>query len=393
MNVKHAKLAVCTLLVGMALMGYAVLEIFRVPTNLQYIVLADQEGEQKQSETTGELSKSLLKSRIETLESERENLLTVSGSFTLAGTMPSVSVTAANASAAPGLIAIDAQYTAVFPLLPLFGRLIAPEELELGQPVAMMDEQLAIALFQMADVVDREVKVGEQTFRIVGVLKHQRLVGDDNKHTIYLPLEAVAKNTDIQLDMLQLTAEPLSGGGAMPTFVEVADRVKPGGTHYDLNREKVAATIWARLLLCGLGLAVVGTLISLFVRSVIRLEQTVRQRLANQYMSQILPYMLLRILGLILWLAAIVVGIALIATQALAPVYAFPEYVPAILVDPKSISDTFWNLRQTEAAAMILRTRSVIRLLYFGGLCNIACIVILSGLAQFFAKQRKKANS
>ncbi len=391
MSIKHAKLAVFTLLVGILLMGYSVLEIARVPADMQYIVTADPESELKQSET-GELSKSQLKTRIDTLDSEYENLLTVSGAFTLAGTMRSVSVTAANASAAPGLIAIDARYTSVFPLLPRFGRLIAPEELDLGQPVAMIDEQLAIALFQMADVVDREVKVGGQTFRIVGVLQHQRRVGDDNKTTLYLPLEAVAKNTAIQLEALRLTAQPVSGGGTMPTFVEVADRVKPGGTHYDLRREKIAATIWARLLLCGLGLAVIGTLISLFVRSVIRLEQTVRQRLVNEYMGRILPYMLVRIVGLILWLAAMVAGIALLAQQALAPVYAFPEYVPAILVDPKSISETFWNLRQSEAAVMILRTRPVIRLIYFGGLCNIACIVILAGLAQLFAKRRKKAN-
>ena len=47
------------------------------------------------------------------------------------------------------------------------------------------------------------------------------------------------------------------------------------------------------------------------------------------------------------------------------PVYTFPEWVPAILVEPKDIQAAFWNVWQKPAAAAEWRTPELLRLRFY----------------------------
>src|SRR5699024_12556269 len=44
------------------------------------------------------------------------------------------------------------------------------------------------------------------------------------------------------------------------------------------------------------------------------------------------------------------------------PVYTFPEWVPAVLVEPKDIQTAFWNVWQTSATVVEYRTPELLRL-------------------------------
>lgn len=386
---KKTKLAIFCTLLGVLLVLYAVWEIDRVPSLLQYIAPAETETPVTGGQTDSEQqSASRLTAAIKALEDQQEKLAAVVQASTLTGASSQVSVAAEHTQVGAGLLAIDAQYPLVYPQLPLQGRLFLPEETELGLPVALIDEQLAIALFQMTEVIDRELTVGGATYRVVGVLRHEKRIGDDYDHYLYLPLQALAK-AHSQVQTVCLTAVPQAGSGAMATFTEVAQGILPGGNAYNLNREKTGANIWARFMAVGVGFALLGLLISRFVQTVINLSATMKERLRQSYLSQLLLFLLLRIFLLLLWLAAMTLAAKWLAELLLAPINLFPEYVPAILVEPREIDRTFWNLRRAEAAAVVLRTPAVIRLLYFGGLCKTGGLVILAGLAQFFAKRAR----
>lgn len=53
-----------------------------------------------------------------------------------------------------------------------------PDECIYGERVALVDEQLAVALFQYAEPLGEEIEVAGQRYRIVGVIKAGKRVGD-----------------------------------------------------------------------------------------------------------------------------------------------------------------------------------------------------------------------
>ena len=165
----------------------------------------------------------------------------------------------------------------------------------------------------------------------------------------------------------------------MAAFAEVAGQWMGGGQAYDMRRERVGAGIWARFFACGLGFALLGRLTVRFVRSVGALRARLREKLADQYITRLLPYLLAHILLRAAALAALAAAAAILANLLLDPIRMFPEYVPSILVEPRIIADTFWNLRRAESRAVVIRTPQIVRLLYFGRLCNIAVILTLAG--------------
>ncbi|MDR3050246.1 MAG: ABC transporter permease, partial [Oscillospiraceae bacterium] len=377
---KRAKFPLALALAGLLLVAYAAYTAWQIPGLLQYAVPADVPPTRLEKD-----ERPPLYARMQALAEEKEALAAVTDAVTLTGVRADMSVSAeaqgeAAASSAPaGLLAVDAAYQAIHNPLPLVGRLFQPEELSLGENVALLDEQLAISLFHMVEAVDRRVTVQGVAYRVIGVLRHARRVGDLADAFVYIPLEAAARE-NLALDTLQMTARPLSGGGATPTFTQSAQLVKPGGTIYSLRKEKEAAIFWARMLVCGLGAALLVALFGWWRRAVSALTAALRERLLHSYLPGLLPWLCLRGLPLLLWLLAIIAGACLAVTAALAPALIFPEYVPSILVEPREIAATFWNLRRAEAAAVVVRTAEVVRLRYFGGLVNIGCITVLAGV-------------
>ncbi len=381
------KLAVCLILAGVLLMGYALLEIEKTPALLQYIVPAD--AETQSNNTEGEPPPTQLRLRMDALEEQSAQLSEAVVVHTLTGTAPMTSLTADQAGASAGLIGMGENHFLVYPALLHLGRFPQPEELELGERVMLVDEQVALALFKMIDIIDREVEFMGETYRIIGVLRHQKKVGDEADQFIYVPLATLAKRTDSGLETLRLTAVPVPKGGAMVAFKEFASQWMPGGQAYDLRREKVGNNLWARFLGCGIGFALLGWLISKYVQSIVLLQQDMQRKLVKSYITKLMPYLVTQIVLRMIALAVLAGLAAALALLLLEPIKVFPEYVPDILVEPKMIAETFWSIRRTESSALVLRSPQVIRLLYFGQLCNIATIVTLAGGCLTFWKLRR----
>lgn len=387
---KKMKLALCITCVGILLMAYCIYTIEQVPGLLQYIVQADVE-----TDTGGaEKPPTQLKQRLESYEALLPELREIAEACTLTGTAAQVSVADDDAEgstqATAGLMAVGPNHFVVHPALPLVGRLLHEEEMAAGERVALIDEQLAIDLFKMADVVDRDIYLQGQAYRVVGVLRHQKHVEDQADQYVYIPMETVAKDTKLPVQMLRVSAVPVRNGGAMDVFQNSIQKLKPGGTLYDLRQERAGATIWARFLGCGVGFALLGMLITKFVQSIVNLHQQMKRRLENQYASRLLPYLIGHVLVRLVALVALTAIAAGIMTLLLEPIQAYPQYVPEIVVEPESILKTFWDLRRAESTPIVLRTPQVVRLIYFGGMCNIATILTLAGGCLLFWRRGKR---
>ena len=71
--------------------------------------------------------------------------------------------------------------------------------------------------------------------------------------------------------------------------------------------------------------------------------------------------------------AACVAALAGLFVVLIQPVFTFPEWVPAVLVEPKDIAAAFWNVWQDTATVMELRTPELLRARFYSRLMGWAC--------------------
>ena len=70
---------------------------------------------------------------------------------------------------------------------------------------------------------------------------------------------------------------------------------------------------------------------------------------------------------------ACVAALAGLFVVLIQPVFTFPEWVPAVLVEPKDIAAAFWNVWQDTATVMELRTPELLRARFYSRLMGWAC--------------------
>ena len=79
--------------------------------------------------------------------------------------------------------------------------------------------------------------------------------------------------------------------------------------------------------------------------------------------------------------------------ELIAPVYIFPEWVPAILVEPKEIEKTFWTLRAQQTGLVALRTPQVLRLHFLHRVMTAACALAAVLLLKPYHKLREHVGA
>lgn len=66
----------------------------------------------------------------------------------------------------------------VRPKLLRYGRLPYEEELKSGRKVAVLDEDLALKLFRVADPLGRKVYINGESYEVIGIARHSMRVGN-----------------------------------------------------------------------------------------------------------------------------------------------------------------------------------------------------------------------
>lgn len=300
--------------------------------------------------------------------------------WTLGGVVEQNSFSTEGASAQGRLDLMGENGLLLQPEYLLYGRLFYPEELASGAPLVLLDEQLALALFRVADAVDRHVTIGGSSYRVIGVVRHTKQVGDYMDYGAVIPLNSIIAQP-MELDALLVEASPMPGMGAGVSFRTVCSTWQTGGTFIDLGKESMAATLWLRVLIFLVGMTCVLRLITWLNARVRSYTQHYHDQLQQRYAVQLLPRLLGAILLFVLGYAVSALLLVALMNYIIQPVYTFPEWIPAVLVEWQDMADAFWKVWQTSATLRELRTPELLRLRYFTLLiqgCSAAAGVLLA---------------
>lgn len=356
---KRRKGTLVLLAITLAAIAFAWVNIRAVPGTFQHVYAAPQPAAEAEGEkaTNGGLRDARLK--IRELETELEGACEDATLYALAQPS-SVSIPDGGKSTSARLVGVEASWFYLKSPVLLNGRLLYPDECVYGERVALVDEQLAVALFQYAEPLGEEIEVAGQRYRIVGVLRAGKRVGDQMDYSLYVPLRSL-EDTNVALTALVYEARPVQGAGGWSAF-QTASQKLGEGTTISLVKERMNAAMPMRMLftLCGMAMALWG--VRRMNRRSARFAASYRERLKTQYAARLMGFAAGRLMLLALGYLACAAALAWLFTQLVEPVYTFPEWVPAVLVEPKDIQTAFWNVWQTPAAVVEYRTPELLRL-------------------------------
>ncbi|HPF87730.1 MAG TPA: ABC transporter permease [Candidatus Limiplasma sp.] len=404
---KHRNWTLAALAVCIGILVWSAVEIHAVKSNLQYLIPAPAietqstgqssvpEDPTADSQSADVLPNAEVLALWEALQTTAEDWDGIVESYTLSGIAEGITLSSdADETQQARLNALGEDAFALAPAYLLVGRLFYPEELAVGSDGILLDEDLALALFHITEPVGRTVTVADMEFTVIGILRHQKRVGDSEDYAAYIPL-ATLWDQPFQLDALQVTAMPVSHAGASATFAADMEGWQAGGTLIDLHKEGMGALLPLRVLLFLIGSVVFFALLHDWISRTHAFLSHTHSQLQVEYASRLWPRLTLSALALLLGYGLLALAAAGLMNYIVAPVYTFPEWVPAVLVEWDDIQSAFWQVWQSAASLLELRSPELIRIRYFGmltGWFSAGAAVLLTDL-WVSRRRRSKART
>lgn len=376
------------LLVAAAVMLWAVWQVHEVGDNLQYVVDAPELVYNKEEKQHGAAITELQ----EDMEAAAAEWSASVRAWSLGGVMQQVSFIGGEKGAAGRLELLGEHAFEVHPRFVLHGRLFYDEEMRYGDKVILLDEQIALALFAVSDPIDRVVTFNQEKYRVVGVVRHTKQVGDFTDAGAYIPLNSVL-NQNIQMDALVVEADPIPGAGAGVAFSDAVRAWRAGGTVTDLGKESMAAGLWLRVLMVLTGAALLFRFIRWLSAHVKSGFLHYKEMLRVTYASRLFPRLVGGVIAFTLGYGVAAVGLALLINFAVQPVYTFPEWIPTVLVEWSDIAAAFWNVWQTPATVLEYRTPELLRLRFLTLVIQVCAALAGASIAMCFGKTQSSRVS
>lgn len=370
-----------------AALAFGAYSVSQVGNHLQYLIAPPHKLQTSGGEETPVKPNEPVAQWYAALKDVAEEWDSTMEAWTLGGVMENASLSAEGGGTQGRVTVMGENGTTLHPLQLRFGRNFFPEELKDGAHVIILDEQAALALFRISDPIDRKVTVQGVEYRVIGVARHRKQVGDLTDYGAYIPLMSVI-DQDITLDALQVEAAPRTGVGASVSFSTVCGTWQQGGTVIDLGKEGMAATLWLRVLLCLAGATALLRLIGWLNGQARSYAKQYSQQLQVRYALSLMPQLAGMILLFCLGYGGAAALAAVLMNVIIQPVYTFPEWIPAVLVEWEDIAAAFWKVWQTSAPLREMRSPEILRLRYFTLLiqgCSAATGVLL---ALWYARRR-----
>lgn len=396
------------LAVSAALLLWAFLQVRAIGGDLQYLIPAPPLTVQSSEQGTGQNTppagpqggggqavaapNAQAEALYDSLQSAAEGWDGIFERYTISGVAERAALTGdAGTSAQARLNALGQDAFSFTRLYLLVGRLFYPEELRFGSDGILLDEQLALALFHVAEPVGRTVTIGEDAYTVIGVLRHAKRVGDAADYAAYVTLPRLWDRA-IPLDALQVSARPAHGAGARAVFKEEMEAWQMGGTLIDLGKAGMGALLPLRILLVFCGGLAFFRLLGIWIFRLRSFARWYRGSLENEYARTLLPRLLAGILIFALTGGALLAGAGALIAYLIAPVYTFPEWVPAVLVEWKDIQAAFWQVWQSAASLRELRSPELLRLRYFAMIAAWSAAGAAVGFTALWARRGKKRS-
>ncbi len=374
-------LALCSLL-----LAFSVWQVYAVDTAMQYIALSPTEEPIDPEHPSDSAMLTLVK-----------NLKTLSEDWT--GIIKSFAITTQNEDAALNtkddrsatahLTGLYGSPDALKHQALIAGRLLYPEELIDGDNVIVLDEQLAIKLFRIGDPLERVVILDGVEYRVIGIVRHSRAVGDSTEYGAYVPLMSLDK-TRFQTATVTVSARGVPGAGAQAMFKTQMESWKSGGMLYVLAKEQYRAMLPLRILAALIACVLLYNVFQWLKKFSLWMYHDYQERLSHRFAAQMVPRAAMYIgLGIVLY--ALLIGACyLLFLFIIDPVYMFPEWIPAVLVEWTDINATFWQNRTDATHIIALRSPEVMTLSFWQGIISALCIGMGALLLQWYGYHGKK---
>ncbi|HIQ81883.1 MAG TPA: ABC transporter permease [Candidatus Pullichristensenella stercorigallinarum] len=390
---------------GTVMMAVALGMLLAQPSVLQYCIVAPQEqsapaGTDAAQEAgqggTGQKSESS-QSALAGLASSwdtrvEEDLAEVLSSASIAARDYGFAFSGDGGNATATLTAVGENWFSVYPRYLISGRLLSADELQNGAHVIVLDEPLAFKLFPTGDPLEGKIQIGGEWYRVVGVVRYARSVGEYEQYQAYIPLAAAAED-GLQMEIVEVSGSPLPRSGASRTFETAAETWSEGGTFIDTDKEAMRASIIVRVLAIALGLYLILYLLRRVNRRAAAFTGGVRLRLKTEYFRAMLPSLLPRILLLGVCYALLIGAAYGILTLAIEPTYVFTEWIPDVLVELSSITARFWQLTSAAARPVFIRTREYAEIRFWAGILRWGAIAFLTGALVMALSARGRSAS
>lgn len=347
-----------------AALTFGAIQAAQVGDHLQYLVPAPAQQASDSSSESGETKapNQPIADQVQALSDSAEEWDTTTMlRWTVGGVIEKTTVSGGDGSSDARVELVGKYGFQVRPKLLHYGRLPYEEELKSGRKVAVLDEDLALKLFRVADPLGRTVTIGSEKYEVIGIARHSKHVGEYQEYTAYIPLNSIIASTTM-VDALLVEAIPKPGTGASVSFKSIVTGWMTGGSVFDLGKEGMSATLWLRVLLFLIGMTVLLRFIAFMNGRVKRYGKRYRQRLQEKYAISLMPELSGVILLFIVGYAAAAGLAVVLMNYIIQPVYTFPEWIPTVLVEWEDITKAFWNVWQDTAVMRELRTPEILRL-------------------------------
>ena len=363
-----------------AALTFGAIEAAQVGNHLQYMISAPaQQTASSSKEGTEVKPNQPVADWVTSLRGMTEEWdLTTMERWTIGGVIESTTVSGGSGSKEARIELVGKYGFQVRQKLLRYGRLPYESEIESGAAVAVLDEDLALALFRVADPVGRTVFIGDTEYTVIGIARHSKHVGEYKEYSAYVPLNSMIASSNV-IDVLLVEAIPKDGTGASVSFQTVVSNWHTGGSVFDLGKEGMGATLWLRVLLFLTGAALLLRFIAFLNRRVGHYTKRYRQRLQEKYAVSLMPELIGVIVLFVLGYGAAAGAGALLMTYIIEPVYTFTEWIPSVLVEWNDIAAAFWNVWQGSAVIRELRTMEILRLRWLALLVQGCCWAFSAG--------------
>lgn len=367
MKKKRFGAGVCLLLaIGLLCALISLGALLGTPDSLQYIIAAPD----------GEAD---LQRALNVKKETAEQLADCTSAVAVGATTEAVSVSAEDGSATATVYAVGEGWFEIYPVFMADGRRLTETELRQGEPVALLDSDLAFCLFGSELPPDAQARIGETQYRIVGTVRHRRSVGEAQAHCAYLPLLSAPQ---AQRDTLMIAAKPAANSGARTMFESVMRSAWRGdGCFYSIHKEALRQTTLPRVLLLLFGLCGIAALLRRMNRLCAKKTAAYREKLRHRYFKDTLPALAGLGLTCLLGYGAILALLYALVAFSAQMLTVFTEWVPENFVELSSLQNVFWNLTNSAAKLVKVGSRELRRIEFFGRTLRWGVIAILCSAA------------
>ncbi len=292
---KNRRKLLFLLVLAAAVIVYAALELNNLPGTYQHVFLP---GDQLAETEGGTPVNRYLRDWMDQKEAADTSLDGSCTPTTLYAVAQPASVQTADgeSSAAARLLGIDADYGSVEPFSLYTGRYFYPDEYTYGEKAVLLDEQLAVALFQYAEPLSEEIQIAGEKYRVIGIVRDHKRVGDQEEYSLYVPYRSLVSSTQV-MSCVIFEGKPVKGAGGWAAFQSAAKRFSENGSTYSLPKESMNGKMPLRILLVAAGWVLTLYLIRILNRLFSRVCAAYRRKLRDEYANRLLGWLLLRAAG------------------------------------------------------------------------------------------------